>query len=127
MYSKYILFTCYQRVRISVNVRVSKQLDLTPMPYLSRGATATKASKARALAKFRVTVNPISTRGADYAHYSTMGLVWLKFAVAPLSMYSLVMKFIFCLWRVETSLLATMCLLKSKTNSRNLCLAILVT
>jgi hypothetical protein len=45
---------------------------------------ATKASKARALPKFWVTVNPISTRGADYAHHSTMGLVWLKFAVAPL-------------------------------------------
>ena len=28
-----------------------------------RGATATKASKARALPKFWVTVNPISTRG----------------------------------------------------------------
>ena len=51
---------------------------------INRGATATKASKARALPKFWVTVNPISTRGADYAHHSTMGLVWLKFAVAPL-------------------------------------------
>ena len=40
-----------------------------------RGATATKASMARALPKFWVTVNPISTRGADYAHHSTMGLV----------------------------------------------------
>ena len=50
-----------------------------------RGATATKASKARALPKFWVTVNPISTRGADYAHHSTMGLVWLKFAVATLT------------------------------------------
>ena len=48
------------------------------------GATATKASKARVLHKFWVTVNLISTRGADYAHHSTMGLVWLKFAVAPL-------------------------------------------
>ena len=47
---------------------------------VSRGATATKASKARALPKFWVTFNPISTRGADYAHHSTMGLVWLKFA-----------------------------------------------
>jgi hypothetical protein len=36
------------------------------------------------LPKFWVTVNPISTRGADYAHHSTMGLVWLKFNVAPL-------------------------------------------
>jgi hypothetical protein len=49
-----------------------------------RGATATKTSKARALPKFWATVNPISTREADYAHHSTMGLVWLKFAVAPL-------------------------------------------
>ena len=48
------------------------------------GATATKASKARALPKFWVTVSPISTRGADYAHHSTMGLVWIKFAVAAL-------------------------------------------
>ena len=45
---------------------------------------ATKASKARALPKFWVTVNPISTKGTDYAHHSTMGLVWLKFAVALL-------------------------------------------
>ena len=50
----------------------------------SRGATATKASKARALPTFWVTVNPISTMGANYAHHSTMGLVWLKFTVAPL-------------------------------------------
>ena len=53
-------------------------------PTLPRGATATKAFKAQALPKFWVTVNPISTRGTDYAHHSTMGLVWLKFAVAPL-------------------------------------------
>ena len=52
------------------------------MPPWNRGATATKASKARALPKFWVTVNPISTSGADYAHHSTMGLVWLKFEVA---------------------------------------------
>ena len=50
-----------------------------------RAATTTKASKAQALPKFWVTVNPISIRGADYAHHSTMGLVWLKFAVAPLA------------------------------------------
>ncbi len=50
----------------------------------SRAVTATKASKARALPKFWDTVNPISTRGAYYAHHSTMGLVWLKFAVAAL-------------------------------------------
>ena len=49
-----------------------------------RGATATKASKARALPKYWVTVNPISTRGADFAHHSTIGLVWLKFAVVLL-------------------------------------------
>ena len=49
-----------------------------------RGATATKASKAQALPKLWVTVNPISTRGADYAHHSTMDLLWLKFVVAPL-------------------------------------------
>jgi hypothetical protein len=47
-----------------------------------RSATAIKASKAQALPKFWVAVNPISTRGADYAHHSTMGLVWLKFAAA---------------------------------------------
>ena len=52
--------------------------------HIHRGATATKASNVRALPKFWVTVNPISTRGADYAHHSTMGLVWLKFAVVPL-------------------------------------------
>ena len=51
-----------------------------------RAATATKASKVRALPEFWVTVNPISTMGADYAHHSSMGLVWLKFAVAPLTM-----------------------------------------
>ena len=34
--------------------------------------------------EFGVSVNPISTRGADYAHHSTMCLVWLKFVVAPL-------------------------------------------
>ena len=51
---------------------------------LRRGATATNANKARALPKFWVTVNPISTRGADYAHHSTTGLVWLKYAVALL-------------------------------------------
>ena len=49
---------------------------------VGRGATATKASKARAFPKFWVTVNPFSTRGADYAHHGPMGLVWLKFAVA---------------------------------------------
>ena len=49
-----------------------------------RSATAIKASKAQALPKFWVAVNPISTRGADYAHHSTMGLVWLKFAAALL-------------------------------------------
>ena len=43
-----------------------------------------KASKVRALPKFWVTVNPTSTRGADYAHHSTMGLVWIKFVVAAL-------------------------------------------
>ena len=48
---------------------------------------ATKASKARTLPKFWVTVNPISTRGVDYAHHSTtMGLGWLKFALAPLKL-----------------------------------------
>jgi hypothetical protein len=56
----------------------------TKSGLICRGATATKASKARALPKFLITVNPISTRGADYAHHNTMGLVWLKFAVAPL-------------------------------------------
>jgi hypothetical protein len=56
----------------------------TLLIILIRATTATKASKARALPKFWVTVNPFSTRGADYAHHSTMGLVWLKFAVAPL-------------------------------------------
>ena len=44
-----------------------------------RAATATKACKARALPKFLVTVNPIPTRGADYAHHSTMGLISNKF------------------------------------------------
>ena len=53
-------------------------------PVFIRGATATKASKAQALPKFWVTVNPISIRGANYANHITMGLVWLKFAVAPL-------------------------------------------
>ena len=42
------------------------------------------AMAIKALPKFCVIVNPISTRGADYAHHSTMGLVWLKFAVVPL-------------------------------------------
>ena len=37
-----------------------------------------QASKARVLPNFWV------TRGADYAHHITMGLVWLEFAVAPL-------------------------------------------
>ena len=46
-----------------------------------RGATATKASKARDLPNFWVTFN---NQGADYIHHSNMGLVWLKFAVAPL-------------------------------------------
>jgi hypothetical protein len=64
--------------------------DYVCLPIMFRAATATKASKAWALPKFWVTVNPISTRGADYAHHSTMGLVWLKFAVAPL-MFVLVM------------------------------------
>ena len=54
-----------------------------------RGATATKASKAQVLPKFWVTVNPISTRGADYAHHSTKCLVWLKFAVALLHLVKL--------------------------------------
>ena len=52
---------------------------------MHRGATATKAFKARALPNFWVTVNPISTTGADYAYHSTIGLVWLKFAVTPLT------------------------------------------
>ena len=51
-----------------------------------RGATATKASKAWALPKYWVTVNPISIRGADYAHHNTMGLGWLKFALASLKL-----------------------------------------
>ena len=55
---------------------------------LFRCAIAGKAPKAWALPRFLVTVNPISTRGADYAHHSTIGLVWLKFAVAPLCMYT---------------------------------------
>ena len=54
------------------------------LPTSGRAATTTKAFKARALPKFWVIVNPISTRGADYAHHSTIGLVWLKFAVAAL-------------------------------------------
>ena len=41
---------------------------------VDKAATATKASKARALPKFWVTVNPILTRGVDYAHHSTMAL-----------------------------------------------------
>ena len=57
---------------------------ITLLPAQSRGATATKAFKARALPKFWVAVNPISTRRADNAHHSSIGLVWLKFAVAPL-------------------------------------------
>ena len=52
-------------------------------PVFIRGATATKASKAQALPKFWVTVNPISTWGADYAKHSTMGLVWLKLPWRP--------------------------------------------
>ena len=46
--------------------------------------------KVWALPRFWVTVNPISTRGTDYAHHSTMGLVWLKFVVAPLYCLQLV-------------------------------------
>ena len=46
------------------------QASLTSVEELEgtefRGATATNASKARALPKFWVTVHPISTRGADY-------------------------------------------------------------
>ncbi len=53
---------------------------------IDRGAIAGKATKALALPRFWVTVNPFSTRGADYAHVSTMGLAWLKFAVAPLTL-----------------------------------------
>ena len=42
------------------------------------------------LPKVLVTVSPISTMGgADYAHHNTMGLVWLKFNVAPLCMVSI--------------------------------------
>ena len=55
-----------------------------PMPTPNISATAIKASKGQALPKYWVTVNLISTRGADYAHHSAMDLVWLKFAVAPL-------------------------------------------
>ena len=69
-----------------MNVPDSWQGDIT---IYVRAATATKASKARALPKFWVTVKPISTSGADYAHHSTMGLVWLKFAVAPLYMVTI--------------------------------------
>ena len=65
-------------------MKLAPSLSTLCIQSYSRGATATKASKARALPKIWVTVNPISTRGADYAHHSTMGLVWLKFAVAPL-------------------------------------------
>ena len=61
-----------------------KKCGHKPMLTPNIGAIATKASKGRALTKYWVTVNPISTRGADYAHHSTMGLVWLKFAVVPL-------------------------------------------
>ena len=53
-----------------------------------RGATATKASKARALPIFGLQLTLSQPGGADYAHYSTMGLVWLKFAVAPLFTWS---------------------------------------
>ena len=62
---------------------MSTQIIERNLENMCRGATATKAPKARALPKFWVTVNPISTKGADYAHHSTMDLVWLKFAVAP--------------------------------------------
>ena len=34
-------------------------------------------------------VHPIQTKGADYAHHNTMGLVWLKFKLAPLCMVSI--------------------------------------
>ena len=33
--------------------------------------------------------HPIQTKGADYAHHNTMGLVWLKFKLAPLCMVSI--------------------------------------
>ena len=50
-----------------------------------RGSMATKASKARALPKFWVRVNPISTTGQIITTtVLTMDPVWLKFAVAPL-------------------------------------------
>ena len=68
--------------RLGIGVSGTQRLQV--FKPITRGAMATKASKARALPKFWVTVNPISTRGADYAHHSTMGLVWLHFAVAPL-------------------------------------------
>ena len=47
----------------------------TATECMGMGATVTKASKAQALPKFWVTVNPISTKGANYVHHSTMGLV----------------------------------------------------
>ena len=52
------------------------------VPY--RAATAAKATKAVALPRFWDQLTLSQPGGADYTHHSTMGLVWLKFAVAAL-------------------------------------------
>ena len=49
-----------------------------------------RSSNARALPKVLVTVSPIATEGGgNYAHHNNMGLVWLKFKLAPLCMVSI--------------------------------------
>ena len=50
-----------------------------------RGATATKASKAWPGLNFKLQLTLSQPGGgADYAHHSNMGIVWLKLAAAPL-------------------------------------------
>ena len=89
-YNIHNLSVCLEMIKILGNFenhersKIAYEFSDFHSPVFIKGATATKASKAQALPKFWVTVNPISIRGANYAHHITMGLVWLKFAVAPL-------------------------------------------
>ena len=81
------MYSCIFTICINLHLFFSWNFDFSVkqssrQPQKAFPCNFNHTTQSRALPKVWVTVNPISTKGADYAHHSTIGLVWLKFTVA---------------------------------------------
>ena len=88
-------FICYlmmfptPHIRVTKNVHtpvasIEKQWSSLTFHKLRQGRRSQRGGGGPGPPVFGKSVTSISNKGADYAHHSTMGLVWLKFAVVPL-------------------------------------------